>query len=121
MCPEPETTTSQAEALANGQATSSDIALRALKRAEERAELNAFVSLDADAVLDQAKASDARRSAGEALSPIDGIPIAIKDNYLTRDFPTTACSKALPRAATGVDATVIANLRAAGEIGRAHV
>ena len=116
MCQEPETATLQAEALANGSVTPSDLTRRALKRAEERAIRNAFVSLDHDIVLEQAKASDARRSAGKALSLIDGIPIAIKDNYLTRDFPTTACSKALPRAATGVDATVVANLRAAGAI-----
>ncbi|GGG69270.1 amidase [Salipiger pallidus] len=116
MSPNPETVTSQADALAKGSTTSGDLTRTALRRAQERADLNAFVSLDPDVVLDQAKESDARRAAGKALSPIDGIPIAIKDNYLTRDFPTTACSKALPRAATGVDATVVANLRAAGAI-----
>lgn len=116
MSPKPETVTSQADALAKGSTTSGDLIRTALRRAEERADLNAFVSLDSDVVLDQAKASDARRSAGKTLSPIDGVPVAIKDNYLTRDFPTTACSRALPQAAIGVDATVVANLRAAGAV-----
>lgn len=116
MCPELDSATAQAKALENGRTTSSGLARRALDRATEKAELNAFVALDRDTVLDQAKASDARRSAGRPLSPIDGLPIAVKDNYLTQDFPTTACSKALPRATAGIDATVVANLRAAGAV-----
>jgi aspartyl-tRNA(Asn)/glutamyl-tRNA(Gln) amidotransferase subunit A len=44
------------------------------------------------------------------------VPIAIKANYLTKDYPTTGCSHALPLEPEGMDATVVANLRAAGAI-----
>lgn len=51
--------------------------------------LNAFIH-SADDALDQAKSSDHRRRRSGALSPLEGIPIALKDNYLTRGMPTTA-------------------------------
>src|SRR5262245_60006871 len=64
----------------------------------------------------QAGAADERRQRGRAMSPIDGVPIAIKDNYLTEDYPTTACSNALPLERQGQDATIVANLRKAGAV-----
>ncbi|MDX8464694.1 amidase [Mesorhizobium sp. VK23B] len=102
--------------LARGAVTPSLLAERALARAGECAGLNAFVALDAAHVLRQAAEADARRSRGSPASPIDGVPIAVKDNYLTIDYPTTACSRALPLEPAGVDATIVANLRRAGAI-----
>jgi aspartyl-tRNA(Asn)/glutamyl-tRNA(Gln) amidotransferase subunit A len=107
---------SQIAALADGSRTASSLAEAALGRAKAFADLNAFVALDEPIVMRQAKAADERRRLRRPLSPIDGIPIAVKDNYLTRDYPTTACSNALPSAASGQDATVVANLRNAGAI-----
>ncbi len=112
----PETLAAQAYALASDTRTAIDLARHALDKAESQKHLNAFVALDADAVLKQASDSDARRARKEALSPIDGLPIAVKDNYLTEDYPTTACSDALPTGPSGIDATVVANLRAAGAV-----
>ncbi|HQU68594.1 MAG TPA: amidase [Albidovulum sp.] len=111
-----ESLSGQVAALAGGSATPSSLAEHALERAAELGDLNAFVALDPGTILAQAKAATARRKAGRALSAIDGIPIAVKDNYLTRDFPTTACSRALPGESDGVDATVVAKLRAAGAV-----
>lgn len=92
------------------------LARRSLDRARSCSALNAFVSLDDELVMSQAEAASRRWQSGSRLSPIDGIPIAVKDNYLTRDFPTTACSNARPLEPDDIDATIVANLRAAGAV-----
>ena len=111
-----ESVSAQVAALTDGTETPSSLARRALERESRNRELNAFVALDPQIVLAQAEAATLRRKEGNALSPIDGIPLAVKDNYLTKDFPTTACSHALPHEAEGIDATVVGNLRAAGAV-----
>lgn len=111
-----ESVSGQVAALANGTETPTSLAQRALERESHHRELNAFVALDPQIVLTQAEAATTRRTQGLALSPIDGISIAVKDNYLTKEYPTTACSQALPGEADGIDATVVANLRAAGAV-----
>lgn len=103
-------------ALARGEQTPVSLAQHALERAHQQTNLNAFASLDPDIVMAQAKAASLRYKRGTPLSPIDGIPIAIKDNYLTKDYPTTACSNAAPLEPAGMDATIVANLRAAGAV-----
>ncbi|CAD7047547.1 amidase [Pseudorhizobium halotolerans] len=111
-----ESVAGQVGSLTNGSETAVSLAARALDKARVMADLNAFVALDEDAVMSQAKAARARRDAGRPLSPIDGIPIAVKDNFFTAGFPTTACSR------TGVvddgtrDARLVANLRRAGAV-----
>ena len=111
-----ESLTELVAALAEGTHTPVSLAERSLQRAREQSDLNAFVALDEGIVMAQAEAADARRKEGRALSPIDGIPIAVKDNYLTRDYPTTACSEATPLEPSGQDATIAANLRRAGAV-----
>ncbi len=116
MQTETETLTQQVAALRSGAVSSSFLAERALDRAVRFKSLNAFVALEPAHVMSQAEAADVRRMQGRPLSVLDGIPIAIKDNYLTQDYPTTACSEALPLEPAGTDATMVANLRAAGAI-----
>ena len=111
-----ECLTDQIAALANGSATAMSLAEQSMERAAHHCELNAFAALDEHIVLSQARAATQRRKEGKPLSPIDGIPIAIKDNYLTQDYPTTACSNAAPLEPGGIDATVVANLRSAGAV-----
>lgn len=106
----------QIAALADGSETAVSLAGKSIERARQNPELNAFVALDEAMVMAQAKAAQQRRQSGKPLSAIDGIPIAVKDNYLTKDYPTTACSNAAPLEPAGIDATVVANLRAAGAI-----
>lgn len=111
-----ETLTQQITALHQGTVSASFLAERALQRARSLESLNAFVALEPAHILAQAKAADERRKQGRALSLLDGVPIAIKDNYLTQDYPTTACSGALPLEPAGTDATIVANLRSAGVV-----
>ena len=111
-----ECLTDQITLLAEGSVTPCSLAKKSLESASQFAALNAFAALDESVVLAQAKASTLRRNAGKPLSPIDGVPIAVKDNYLTKDYPTTACSDASPLEPSSVDATVVANLRAAGAV-----
>ncbi|MGH1441326.1 MAG: amidase [Cellvibrionaceae bacterium] len=111
-----ESLAQQVASLESSATTPIALAERSLQRASQCVELNAFASLSEPVVMAQAKEATLRRQAGRPLSPIDGVPIAVKDNYLTKDYPTTACSEALPLEPRGVDATVVANLRAAGAI-----
>lgn len=111
-----ESLSDQVVALAEGQKTPISLAERSLERTAQLANLNAFVAVDEQIVIAQAKAANLRRKMNQPLSPIDGIPIAVKDNYLTQDYPTTACSDAVPLEPSGQDATIVANLRAAGAI-----
>ncbi|MEO6809267.1 MAG: Asp-tRNA(Asn)/Glu-tRNA(Gln) amidotransferase subunit GatA [Isosphaeraceae bacterium] len=78
--------------------------------------LNVFLHQDADRALDQARAVDARRKAGEPLGPLAGVPIAIKDNFCTIGEPTTCASKMLANFRPPYDATVITRLRASGAV-----
>ena len=83
----------------------------------------ALLSLDAESVMAQAKESDARRAAGKALGPFDGVPVTIKDNITVKGQPCTCASKILQGFVSPYDATVITKLKAAGMVlmGRANM
>jgi amidase len=106
--------------LADGSATSEGITRAYLARiaAMDRAgpTLRAVIALNPDA-LAAARASDARRKAGKATGPLDGVPVLVKDNIETRDpIATTAGSLALKDNVTHRDAPLVARLRAAGAV-----
>lgn len=79
-------------------------------------QVKAFVSLTKEAALEQAKAADARLKAGTNISPLTGIPIAIKDNMCTHGITTTCSSKILANYRPPYDATIVAKLKAAGAV-----
>ncbi|KKW28511.1 MAG: Glutamyl-tRNA(Gln) amidotransferase subunit A [Parcubacteria group bacterium GW2011_GWB1_52_7] len=62
------------------------------------------------------RAVDKKISAGEPLSALAGVPLALKDNILTKDLPATAGSKILEPYIASYDSTVAAKLKAAGAV-----
>jgi len=106
----------QSQQLTAGQTSSLALTQHALARIAAHAELGAFLHVDAEGALAAAAASDARRAAGQALGPLDGLPIAHKDIFVTEGLPTTAASKMLKGYMSPFDATVVARLKAAGVV-----
>ena len=90
-------------------------ALAAIERHD--AEVNAFVLVDRDRALSMAREATDRWRAGAPLSPVDGIPMSIKDILLTRGWPTLRGSALIDEAGPWeVDAPAVARLRAAGAV-----
>ena len=75
------------------------------------AEVHAFLYVDNEGALAQAKAVDDARAKGEKLAPLAGVPIALKDVMTQKGVPTTAGSKMLEGWRPPYDATVTANLK----------
>ena len=92
-----------------------EVAKHFLKRAGNHQHLGAFVAVDEDITLAQARAADARIAKG-SLAPLEGVPIAHKDIFATKDFTTTAGSKMLQTYRSPFDATVVAKLAAQGAV-----
>ncbi len=92
-----------------------EVAGHFLARMSQHEGLGAFLATDAEATLAQARAADARLAQGDT-APLLGVPIAHKDIFVTRDFPTTAGSKMLAGYRSPFDATVVARLAQAGMV-----
>ena len=86
-----------------------------LGRIEQHAGLGAFLATDPEVTLAQARAADQRLAAGDT-APLLGVPIAHKDIFVTRDFPSTAGSKMLAGYRSPFDATVVTRLAQAGAV-----
>lgn len=78
--------------------------------------LNAFITVTNDKAQSQAENSNSRFSAKKPLSELDGIPIAIKDNFCTKDVKTTCGSKMLENFIPPYNATVYQRLADAGAV-----
>jgi aspartyl-tRNA(Asn)/glutamyl-tRNA(Gln) amidotransferase subunit A len=78
--------------------------------------IKAFTLVTDDLALQQAKEADRRLASGENLSPLTGIPIAIKDVICTKDITTTCGSRMLEHFKPPFDATVMEKLKAAGTV-----
>ena len=78
--------------------------------------LRAFIALKRDDVLRQAEAATKRIKGGEALSILDGVPVAVKDEVDMVPYPTTAGTRFLGGTAATEDSTVVARCRSAGAL-----
>jgi len=76
--------------------------------------VHAFLHVSSEEALATAADVDARRSAGEQLHPLAGVPIAVKDVVVTQGLPTTAGSKILEGWVPPYDATLVEKIKAAG-------
>ncbi|MFT4241001.1 MAG: Asp-tRNA(Asn)/Glu-tRNA(Gln) amidotransferase subunit GatA [Acidovorax sp.] len=104
-----------AAALRERKVSSVEAAQHFLARAKAHQNLGAYVALNEDATLAQARAADARISAGTA-GALEGVPLAHKDIFVTRHFPSTAGSKMLAGYQSPFDATVVTKLAEAGAV-----
>ncbi|WP_439518193.1 Asp-tRNA(Asn)/Glu-tRNA(Gln) amidotransferase subunit GatA [Hydrogenophaga sp.] len=104
-----------ATAIAEKKTSSVEAAQHLLDRAKAHASLGAYLAFNEDATLAQARAADARIAGGER-TPLLGVPLAHKDIFVTKDFPTTAGSKILEGYRSPFDATVVRRLAEAGAV-----
>ena len=103
-----------ASAISEGEVSAVEVAQAHLDRisaVDER--VLAFRHITAESAIAQAKAVDAKRSAGDALGPLAGVPLALKDILAMKGEPTTCGSKILEGWRPPYDATVVERLRAA--------
>jgi len=112
-----QTASEMGEALSKGEISSVELTKAHLDRiAEVDGQVKAFLHVDAEGALAQAKGVDARRKSGEKLSPIAGVPLALKDVLAQRGVPTTAGSKILENWKPPYDSTVVSKLKDAGVV-----
>jgi mandelamide amidase len=100
----------------SGALRAEEYATALLARAEERKDLNAFIALDRERILEAAHAADRLRAAGKSLGLLHGLPMPVKDSVLTADYPTTAGTKAFSSVAPRRDAEIVRRLKTEGAI-----
>jgi aspartyl-tRNA(Asn)/glutamyl-tRNA(Gln) amidotransferase subunit A len=112
-----KTAAEMADSLAKGETSSVELTQAHLDRvAAVDGQVKAFLHVDSEGALAQAKEVDARRAKGEKLSPIAGIPLALKDVLAQKGVPTTAGSKILQGWLPPYDSTVVSKLKSAGVV-----
>jgi aspartyl-tRNA(Asn)/glutamyl-tRNA(Gln) amidotransferase subunit A len=79
-------------------------------------ELNAYLTVTSDEARKAAAEIDRKRTANQPIGPLGGVPIALKDNLVTKGIATTAGSKILEGWIPPYDGAVVERLRAAGAI-----
>ncbi len=103
------------DALAAGDLSAEEVTRAHLDRIEGVDEhVGAYLHVAGESALAEARAVDERRTKGEDLHRLAGVPIAVKDVMTTSGIPTTAGSKTLQGWVPPYDATVVAKLKAAG-------
>ncbi len=104
------------QALADKKISSVELTQLYLDRiARHNPAINAYITVDGERSLAQARAADARRAAGEA-GPLTGIPLAQKDIFCAQGWRTTCGSHMLANFVSPYDATVIQKFDAAGAV-----
>jgi aspartyl-tRNA(Asn)/glutamyl-tRNA(Gln) amidotransferase subunit A len=103
--------------LKEGVTTSTEVCSSFLDKIDEmEGTIHAFLAVDREAIMKQAAESDARRNNGDPKSPLDGVPVAVKDNIMVKDQICSCASKILSNVVSPYDATVISKMRDAGVI-----
>jgi aspartyl-tRNA(Asn)/glutamyl-tRNA(Gln) amidotransferase subunit A len=106
-----------ASRLRSGSLTATDLLDAVLARvAATEPLLHAYLTIDGDGARAAAHAADAAFAAGEITGPLQGIPVAVKDNMVTRGIATTAGSKILSGYLPPYDGTAVRRIREAGAV-----
>ena len=107
----------QLDLLGQGSVSAVELATAYLDRiAAEDGRLHSYLHVDPEFTLARAREIDRARAAGEQLGPLAGVPVALKDVFVTEGVPTTAGSRILEGWRPPYDATVAARLQAAGTV-----
>ena len=111
-----QTLTELADGLDNGEFSSVELTQALLDRIDSLGgALNAFITVTGEQALVAAKAADEARAVGSG-GPLNGLPIAHKDIFCTRDVLTTCGSRMLENFISPYDATVVERLAGAGAV-----
>jgi aspartyl-tRNA(Asn)/glutamyl-tRNA(Gln) amidotransferase subunit A len=113
-----------AAGVAAGDFSAEEVAKASLDAIEARdGEVQAFLEVSAELALDAARATDARRAAGEPLGPMAGVPVAFKDNMHLVGTHTTCASRMLESYESTYTATCVQRLLDAGAtpLGKANM
>ncbi|MDD5594592.1 MAG: Asp-tRNA(Asn)/Glu-tRNA(Gln) amidotransferase subunit GatA [Candidatus Margulisbacteria bacterium] len=103
--------------LAAGKISSVELTKALFERIEKTEDqVKAFVTLSKETALEQARAADLRIKNNDNITPLTGIPVAVKDNMCTQGILTTCSSKILANYIPPYDATVVTKLKAAGAV-----
>lgn len=105
-----------AKQLESKKVSSVEVTDACIARIEKTAGLGAYLHVDAQGAKAQAAKADERRAAGKAHGPWDGVPIALKDIFLTEGLPTTCGSKILENFVAPYDGTAVKKLKEAGSV-----
>ncbi|MFY9756703.1 MAG: amidase [Pseudolabrys sp.] len=106
-----------ASEIARGAISAEDYTRACLERiAAVESEVHAFVHLDPEHALAQARALDRRKASGERTGPLHGIPVGIKDIFDTADYPTECGSPIFAGRRPDADSAAVRKLREAGAV-----
>ena len=112
-----ESPVAAAQRVADGDVSPVELTSACLERiAGIDAQVNAFITVTADAAVDEARAAERERVRGEAAGPLAGVPIAVKDLFDTAGVRTTAGSSFFAERVPDRDAAVVQKLRDAGAV-----
>ncbi len=101
--------------LAKKEVTSQELTRAVIGRIETvDKQVESYITNTFDYAMETAKAVDEKIAKGEALAPLEGVPMAIKDNICTKDITTTCASKMLENFVPPYDAFVAKKVKAAG-------
>jgi aspartyl-tRNA(Asn)/glutamyl-tRNA(Gln) amidotransferase subunit A len=103
--------------LTNKKISSEELTASVLKHIEKTdKKIQAYVTVNKDKAIQSAKAADERIKNNQNVTPLTGIPIAVKDNMCTQGVLTTCSSKILANYIPPYDATVVSKLKEAGAV-----
>jgi len=103
-------------AFREGKANPSDVAERALQTLAVTKDLRAMIACDPERVRSQARASAERYREGRPLGPLDGVPVAVKDEMDVEGYPTTVGTSFLGKTPASADCEAVRRVRAAGGV-----
>lgn len=105
-----------AAAIRRGDIGAENYARVLLSRAEKLRELNTYIALNRDGLIESARAIDTSRMRGRRLGRLAGLPLLVKDNIDTKALPTTAGTRSLANNRPSQDAAVLKPLFSAGAL-----